>query len=301
MDENRATRRSAGNPDEEQNNRQYKPGSGRITFRINLVRLWQLIAVAAIVLAVVFCTLWLNSSKNNNEETENTPLFFSKIKNADLPETQNPAEQQNNTEDKYNPNLDVSGVSINGKKIIIDPGHGGAVPGGTTGVSGKREKDVNLEISLKLKNLLESEGAEVIMTRDTDTALGDTWEADMQARENIILQSNADMFLSIHQNEFEDESASGPQVFFVQQGSVGKRLAVCVQDMLNYELDIESPRIALEAAYRVLKPGSQPSCTVECGFMSNPEEDLKLQDDAYQNKVAQAITDGIKLYVKQYG
>lgn len=296
MNEKKASRRSIKPPDERENNASVKHKADKITFRINLVRLWQIIAISAMVCVVIFCILWVNSPNDNKDVVlEENSSFFSKISSVVIPESQALGE------DMYNPDLDVSGISISGKKIIIDPGHGGDVPGGTTGISGKREKDVNLEISLKLKNMLEKEGAEVIMTRNTDTALGDTWEADMQARENIILESNADMFLSIHQNEFEDESAIGPQVFFVQQGSIGKRLAVCVQEMLNYELDIENPRIPLEAAYRVLKPGNQPSCTVECGFMSNPEEDLKLQDNEYQNKLAQAITDGIKLYVKQYG
>lgn len=297
MDNKKASRRNVNNNEDSSINRNIgKHESDKITFHINLVRLWQIIAITASALAVIFCVLWIRSTQDNNDNfSDETSSFIIKLQNVSDPNESVPNENQ------YNPDLDVSGVSITGKKIIIDPGHGGDVPGGTTGVSGKLEKDVNLEISLKLKNLLENEGATVIMTRDTDSALGDTWEADMQARENIILENNADMFLSIHQNEFENESATGPQVFFVQQGSIGKRLAVCVQEMLNYELDIETPRIALEAAYRVLKPGSQPSCTVECGFMSNPEEDLKLQDETYQNKIAQAITDGIKLYVKQYG
>lgn len=299
MDDKKATRRNINNIEENPVKRNTgNTGSDKITFHINLIRLWQIIATAACALAAIFCSLWINStsdtSNRSNDTANQTSSFVTKIQNINIP-------QKIDSEIIFDPDFDVSGVSITGKKIIIDPGHGGDVPGGTTGVSGKLEKDVNLEISLKLKNLLENEGATVIMTRDTDTALGDTWEADMQARENIILENNADMFLSIHQNEFENEVATGPQVFFVQQGSVGKRLAVCIQDMLNYELDIENPRIALEAAYRVLKPGSQPSCTIECGFMSNPEEDLKLQDPTYQNKIVQAITDGIKLYVKQFG
>lgn len=270
----------------------------KIVFKLTPLRLWQIIAAVACVFAIVFCSLWLQARQAEQamiaqlEEMENIPPI----------EVDEEIQQQvEETTQPDNADWDVSEVSIKGKRIIIDPGHGGNVPGGTTGVSGKREKDVNLEISKKLQAMLQENGAEVIMTREEDVALGETWELDMQARENVILESEADMFLSIHQNEFEDPEAKGPQVFFVAQGSIGKKLAVCLQDMINHEMDVEMPRIPLEAPYRVLKPGTQPSSTIECGFMSNPEEDLLLQDEAYQNKMAKAIMDGVKLYVKKYG
>lgn len=196
---------------------------------------------------------------------------------------------------------DISGVSLNGKKIIVDAGHGGSDVG-CTGVSGRLEKEVNLEIAQKLQALLEAEGAEVIMTRETDDALAPEKEEDMKAREKIINTSDADMFVSIHQNEFENESATGPQVFFVAQGSVGKRLAVAIQEALNDRLGIasENARMALPAAYRLLKSGSQPSCIVECGFFSNPEEEALLQQSDYQEKLANAVVDGIKLYTLRF-
>jgi len=197
---------------------------------------------------------------------------------------------------------DVSDVDLAGKLVIVDAGHGGDDIGCIGVSTGRYEKEVNLEIAQKLQTLLEENGAQVIMTRETDDAIAPTKEEDMAKREQIIRDANADMFLSIHQNEYDDDSATGPQVFFVAQGSVGKRLAVAVQDMLNDRLDIaeDERRMALPAAYQVLKPGSQPSCTVECGFFSNPEEEALLQDDAYQQKLAEAILDGIRLYVKRF-
>lgn len=197
--------------------------------------------------------------------------------------------------------LNVTGVSLQGKKIIVDAGHGGD-DAGCTGVDGRLEKEVNLEIAEKLKAALEAEGVEVIMTRETDAAIAPTKEEDMAKRVQIIEDSNADAFVSIHQNEYEGEDAeamSGPQVFYAYQGTKGKKLAVAIQDMLNGTLEVDSPRMALDVPYDVLKPGTQPSCTVECGFFSNPDEEALLQNEEYQAQLAGIITDGIKLYFKR--
>ncbi|MGI6152201.1 MAG: N-acetylmuramoyl-L-alanine amidase [Christensenellaceae bacterium] len=194
----------------------------------------------------------------------------------------------------------LSDIRLEGLTIIVDAGHGGDDIGCIGRFSGRYEKEINLEIAQKLEALLAENGAEVIMTRQDDDAIAPTKEEDMAERERIILESSADMFISVHQNEFDDEAASGPQVFFVEQGSVGKRLAVAIQEMMNQSLGPETPRMALPVAYQLLKPGSQPSCTVECGFMSNEREERLLQEEEYQQQIAAAITDGVKLYKKQY-
>ena len=194
-------------------------------------------------------------------------------------------------------------VDISGKTVIVDAGHGGDDVGCIGATSGRYEKEVNLEIAKRLQALLSQNGAVVIMTRTDDDMIAEDKEADMQERERIIRESGADLFISIHQNEFENETAAGPQVFYVEQGSEGKKLATAIQQTMNIELDIpeDTARMALPVAYRLLKVGAQPSCTVECGFFSNPEEEALLQTAAYQNRVAQAILDGVRLYVKQYG
>lgn len=197
--------------------------------------------------------------------------------------------------------LNVTGVSLQGKRIIVDAGHGGD-DAGCTGVDGRLEKEVNLEIAQRLRDVLEAEGVEVIMTRETDAAIGPTKKEDMDERVRIIETSNADAFISIHQNEYEGDEArtmSGPQVFYAYHGTKGKKLAVAIQDMLNGTLDIDNPRMALDVPYDLLKPGTQPSCTVECGFFSNPEEEALLQTPEHQQKLAEAISDGIKLYFKR--
>lgn len=197
--------------------------------------------------------------------------------------------------------LDVSAISLAGRRIIVDAGHGGS-DHGCTGVSGRLEKEVNLEIAKVLQSRLEEEGVTVIMTRETDDAIAPTKEEDMAERARIIRDSHADAFVSIHQNQFpEDSTVCGPQVFYAYQGTAGKKLAVAVQEMLNGRLEFESPRMALDVPYDLLQPGEQPSCTVECGFFSNPEEEALLQTPEYQKTLAICITDGIKLYFKRTG
>ena len=199
---------------------------------------------------------------------------------------------------------DLSGVSIEGLKIIVDAGHGDTDVG-TIGVStGRYEKEVNLEISLKLREALEKEGAAVVMTRETDepiaaaeeTDIAKRKEADMQLREKIITDANADMYSGVHQNSFEEESACGPQIFYHTDSNMGALLAKCIQTVMNEQLDPKEPRKPNCGRYRLLKPGKQPSVTVECGFFTNPEEEKKLQDPSYQDQVVAGIVDGIKYF-----
>ncbi len=256
---------------------------------------WRALFIAAAAAAVLFATLYFTAVAKPATTEEPPP--------SRAPEGRQPEEGNDGEEAALSAGLDVTAISLEGKKIILDPGHGRGVSGGTTGVStGAAECDTNLAIAQKLKALLEGQGAAVVMTREAADALNTNWELDMQAREQIILAENADMFVSIHQNEIPgNPEASGPQVFYHKQGSVGKRLAVAIQEMMNAQLEPEQARMALDnEKLRILKTGTQPSCIVECGFMSNAEEDELLQTDEYQQKVAQSICDGVKLYVKRF-
>lgn len=236
---------------------------------------WSAVACAGVAAAVLAVHFW------GPKEPETQPEPVRELTQAEL--------------------MDVSGISLTGRKVIIDAGHGG-FDAGCTGVDGRLEKEVNLEIAQRVQQKLADEGALTIMTRTTDDALAASKEEDMDLRKRIITDSNADAFVSIHQNMYEeDPSKTGPQVFFAYHGTAGKTLALAVQDMLNYKLQIAEPRMALDVAYDVLIPGSQPSCTVECGFFSNPEEEAKLQTPEYQDELADGIVDGIKLYYKRTG
>ena len=188
--------------------------------------------------------------------------------------------------------------------IIIDPGHGGSDPG-KVGINNALEKDINLSISFKLKNYLEQNGYEVILTRTDDNglySLGDNNKkrADMKKRVELINETNPVMTLSIHQNSFTQASSKGAQVFYHIKSPEGKRLAEVIQEQLKQILNNGNKRVAKSNdTYYMLKNTSCPTVIVECGFLSNQEEAELLLDDSYQDKVAYAITEGVKAYMAQ--
>lgn len=204
---------------------------------------------------------------------------------------------------------DFRQTSLEGRRVVLDPGHGDTDVG-TIGVStGRYEKEVNLEIGLKLRDALKKEGVEVVMTRESDAPIAAAdeaditkrKEADMQKREQIITDAKADMYIGVHQNSFESADARGPQIFYYTDSATGKQLAQSIQTVMNDALEIAEPRKVNFGRYRLLKPGGQPSVTVECGFFTNPDEEKKLQTDEYQDKVVSAVVDGIKYYEAEYG
>lgn len=190
-------------------------------------------------------------------------------------------------------------TALSGKMIIVDAGHGG-FDQGTAGLDGSIEKDVNLSIAQKLQKSLASLGANVVMTREADGALGESKEEDFLFRESLIENSHADLFVSIHQNSYPDESENGAQVFYLERGNKGKELAECLQAELNGMEENKRHRSAQPSDYRILKKGEHPSCTVECGFLTNPEDEALLVNDEYQNKLAENIARGMENYAKQY-
>ena len=186
--------------------------------------------------------------------------------------------------------------------IVIDPGHGGNDPG-KIGINDVPEKDVNLAISLKLKDILEQNDCKVIMTRETDQGLyqdGDTNKkiADLHARCRIINDSGADAVISIHQNSFTSESSKGAQVFFQTTSEKGKVLAEILQEQLVSGLDPENNRVAkANSDYYMLKNTQAPMVIVECGFLSNTQEAELLTQEAYQRRVAWTVALGTLQYV----
>lgn len=192
------------------------------------------------------------------------------------------------------------------KIIVIDPGHGGFDPG-KVGVNEVLEKDINLKISLLLKDVLESEGYEVILTRKEDCGLYGSTDsnkkrADMQKRVEIINSSNAVLAVSIHQNSFEQESSKGAQVFYHQESEKGKVLGETLQETIKSVIADGNHRVAkANDSYYMLRKTQCPLVIVECGFLSNQAEAKLLTEDEYQEKMAGAIRDGIKKYLEQNG
>lgn len=183
--------------------------------------------------------------------------------------------------------------------IVLDAGHGGWDPG-KTGTGGANEKDLNLAVVEKLAEYLEQGGAEVILTRSSDDALGSGKRTDMAERKRIINESDGDILISIHQNAFPSAKAKGAQVFYHKSSENGKMLAEILQENLRHRVDGSNQRQAKEnTSYYILKTTEMPAVIVECGFLSNHEEEKLLNDAAYQEKLAWAIYSGILDYFEK--
>lgn len=198
----------------------------------------------------------------------------------------------------------VTGQQVEEQKncIIVDVGHGG-FDSGKIGVNGELEKDINLQVALKLKKALEDKGMEVIMTREEDKGLYDENASnkkvqDLQRRCDLINEHNPLMTVSIHQNSYTSPEIKGAQVFYYTTSTESQKIAETIQEALIQGVDPQNHREAkANDSYYMLKKTSSPIVIVECGFLSNPEEAGKLTDEAYQQKLAEAIRLGIFQYL----
>lgn len=187
--------------------------------------------------------------------------------------------------------------------VVVDSGHGGQDPG-KIGIHGELEKDINLQIALRLKKHLEKENVEVVMTREKDQDLADDNAQnrkvqDMKRRCEMIHEIQPDCVISIHQNSYPDESVKGAQVFYYQDSVEGERMAKIIQEKLIDKLDRENHRQAKgNGSYFLLKKTDASLVIVECGFLSNSEEALLLKDEEYQEKVAEAVCEGTVEYLE---
>lgn len=182
--------------------------------------------------------------------------------------------------------------------IVIDPGHGGRDPG-KVGVNGVLEKDINLAIALKLKDLLEQNDIHVVMTRTEDEGLysesdSNKKRTDLNNRIKIVNSSDAIFAVSIHQNSFGQGSVKGAQVFYHTQSEQGRVLATTLQEQIKETIKDGNHRKAKSnTSYYMLKHTSCPLVIVECGYLSNPTEAELLTKEDYQDKMAWAIHLGI--------
>lgn len=162
-------------------------------------------------------------------------------------------------------------------------------------VDGSLEKDINLQIALKLQKFLQMQDVNVILTRDSDMGLYDENASnkkvqDMKKRVALIEENQPDLVVSIHQNSYHEEYVHGAQVFYYAGSEKSKELAERIQQVMALELDRDNARKAkANDSYYLLKKTSSPIVIVECGFLSNYEEAQKLSSDLYQEKVAWAI------------
>ncbi len=202
--------------------------------------------------------------------------------------------------------LEVSNRIMLNKVIIIDAGHGG-VDGGAVSKSGVCESHINLSIALKVRKLLEQDGAIVLLTRNQDVGLytedgsiRKKKNEDLRNRKKMRDESDADLFVSIHMNSFGDSKYYGAQTFYPKDSKESKKVSEYIQEELIKVLDKGNTRKAKEKSdVYLLKESNIPMVLIECGFLSNQQEEKLLQDSKYQEKVAWSIYTGIMKYFQQ--
>lgn len=182
-------------------------------------------------------------------------------------------------------------------RIVIDPGHGGE-DGGATGVAGTRESDLNLAVSLRLQALLRLFGHEPVMVRTTDTAvysagagtISEKKVSDIHNRVRLVNDTPGALLVSIHQNFFTQGKYSGAQVFYADD-AYSRELAQQMQAQLRASLDPGNRREAKGAAGTVylMNHIQTPGILVECGFLSNAAEEVRLNTPAYQTRLAMTM------------
>ncbi len=181
--------------------------------------------------------------------------------------------------------------------IVIDAGHGG-VDGGVVGIStGVKESDVNLQISRVMQAAFEEAGFSVVQTRPTEAGLYGAATAgykkrDMKERARIISEASPALVVSVHQNFFPLSSRRGAQVFFRESSPLSQSLALRIQDSLNGMPECVKKSQALKGDYYILNCSDYPSVIVECGFLSNAEDEALLSEESYQKKICYAVLQG---------
>ncbi len=189
---------------------------------------------------------------------------------------------------------------LEGKKIVLDPGHGymsstGYFDVGAVGPSGTKESSINLSIALKVKALLEADGARVVMTRSDDSSKDNP---DLTRRAQIANSSGADLFLAIHQNATDAGSSIGGTEthYWFDQSKV---FAALIQKHLVSGLARTDRGTQKTSLYLVSHIDTMPAALVECAFISNSEEERLLREDSFQERVAKGIADAIVEYFRK--
>lgn len=195
-------------------------------------------------------------------------------------------------------------LPVTNKKVVLDAGHG-FPDEGAEGLNGVTEASINLIITKKVQTLLEQSGCEVILTRSDENGiynlesntLKEKKVSDIKNRVKIGNESSADIFISIHLNKISESKYYGWQTFFKANNQNSEELARSIQEELNASIQRENKREALKITGKyIVEHVEIPIAIVECGFLSNPEEEELLQKDDYQNRIAWGIYNGIMDY-----
>jgi len=193
-------------------------------------------------------------------------------------------------------------LPLSGKIILLDPGHGG--PDGGAGTGKTLEKDIALDITLKVRDLLQQQGALVVMTRESDKDLADDDTRgysrrkveDLKKRLKMINDSDNDFFVSIHLNAIPSSRWSGAQTFYAPHHKENAKAAKFIQEELRNNLGNTNRKAKPLNSVYILKNAKKPGVLVEVGFLSNPAEKANLKKESYQEKISESVYRGIMRY-----
>lgn len=183
----------------------------------------------------------------------------------------------------------------NNKVVCIDAGHGIGRDTGAVGATGIHEDDVTLKVALKVGKILEQKGVTVVYTRTEDERASSSLSVteSLQRRCDTSNNANARYLVSIHNNSFDDEAVNGTETLYFTGNSEGEKLANAIQTNLVNELGSRSRGLKDGSWLYIAKHSDATTVLTELGFLSNPQEESKLNSDDYQNKCADAIAKGI--------
>ncbi len=185
--------------------------------------------------------------------------------------------------------LDQAARWLRGAVIVLDPGHGGDDPGAVVGKT--LEKTLTLQIAFQLKQVLEAQGARVILTRSRDEDLGGPIREELARRVALVDRHKAHIFVSVHANK-DHCRCWGAQTFYQKDGMpAGQQMALLIQRRLREMTP--TTRSALPADYFVLRTSPVPSAMVEVGFLTHEPERRRLMEPDYQQTLARAIALGL--------
>jgi len=174
--------------------------------------------------------------------------------------------------------------------VVIDPGHGGKDPG-TTSVHGVYEKRVNLQVATKVAAILQRRGVGVTLTRRDDRFI------ELEDRADLANRRRADLFVSLHGDSISDRSVQGFTLYIARAASSQSYSAARAIERAMTGTGLEDRGIR-RADYRVLVQTRGPAVLLEMGYLSNSWEASRLQDDAFQNRIATAVANGILAYLR---
>lgn len=205
--------------------------------------------------------------------------------------------------------LSANSTPITNHIIILDAGHG--LPDeGAVGFTGTTEQAINLAIVLKLQKIIEQSGSKVVLTRSDENGIYEITEnsirnkkvSDIKNRTYIGNNNNGDVYISVHLNKYQESKYSGWQTFYQYDNDEGKKIAEVIQQEMNKNMDQKNDRkpMSLKGVY-IMDNIKIPTIVIECGFLSNPEEEQKLKDSNYQNKIAWGIYIGLQRYFSAEG